>query len=209
MPSAGKAFQRSSAPGRQFAHTRPQSIRKITAITLKQEQLSISSSGTQVASGSGLCSETWAWMRAIYFHLVFWRIWHFSKNNAEKLKQNKAHGFGICCLFSVAVRPHVLCEQNNPCSGCGSTRFRIPCVCVYQRFNGMQRKRNWFSLIWALEPNIAFGGQSLEIQWEVCILYSHLVPICNKYIYIYAYVMCVYIYIYTCVCVSTYMYIYT
>ena len=108
MPSAGKAFQRSSAPGRKFAHTRPQSIRKITAITLKQEQLSISSSGTQVASGSGLCSETWAWMRAIYFHLVFWRIWHFSKNNAEKMKQYKAHGFGICCLFSVAVRPHVL-----------------------------------------------------------------------------------------------------
>ena len=62
MPSAGKAFQRSNAQGRKFAHTRPQSIKKITAITLKQEQLSISSSGTQVASGSGLCLETWAWV---------------------------------------------------------------------------------------------------------------------------------------------------
>ena len=77
---------------------------------------------------------------------------------------------------------YVTCEQNDPCSGCGSTRFRIPCVCVYQRFNGMQRKRNWFSLIWALEPNIAFGGQSLEIQWEVCVLYSHLVPICTPHV---------------------------
>ena len=30
------------------------------------------------------------------------------KKQCRKLKQNKAHGFGICCLFSVAVRPHVL-----------------------------------------------------------------------------------------------------
>jgi len=36
VPSAVKAFQRSSAQGRKFAHTRPQSIRKIKAITLKQ-----------------------------------------------------------------------------------------------------------------------------------------------------------------------------
>ena len=36
MPSAGKVFQRSSAQGRKFAHTRPQSIRRIKAITLKQ-----------------------------------------------------------------------------------------------------------------------------------------------------------------------------
>ena len=85
----------------------------------------------------------------------------------------------ICHLTSYYMS---FCEQNYPCSGCGSIRFGIPCVYVCQRFNGMQRKRNCFSLIWALEPNIAFGGQSLEIQWEVYELYSHLVPICTPHV---------------------------
>ena len=70
------------------------------AITLKQKQLSTSSSGTQVASGSGLCSETWAWVESNFvFHLFSSSVLKnlaLFKNNAEKLKQNKAHGFGIC-----------------------------------------------------------------------------------------------------------------
>ena len=36
-----------------------------------------------------------------------------------------------------------------------------------------------FPCVGALEPNIAFGGQSLEIQREVWILYPRIVPICN------------------------------
>ena len=124
MPGGGKAFQRSSAQGRKFAHTRPQSIRKMTAITLKQEQLSISSSGTQVASGSGLCSETWAWVEGNFechlFSSSVLKNLALFKNNAEKMKQNKAHGFGICCLFSVAVRPHVL-----------AMFLYVVCVCVF------------------------------------------------------------------------------
>ena len=63
-------------------------------------------------ASSGLCSETWAWVESNFvFHLfsssVLKNLARF-KNDAEKMKQNKAHGFGICCLFSVAVRPHVL-----------------------------------------------------------------------------------------------------
>ena len=118
VPSAGKAFQWSSAQGRKFAHTRPQSIKKITAITLKQEQLSISSSGTQVASGSGLCSETWAWMRAIYFHLVFWRIWHFSKTMPKKWNKIKHMGSAfVVCFLSLWDPMFWLC-------------FCMLCVCV-------------------------------------------------------------------------------
>ena len=60
----------------------------------------------------GLRSETWAWFEGNFvFHLFLSSVLKnlaLFKNNAEKLKQNKAHGFGICCLFSVAVRPHVL-----------------------------------------------------------------------------------------------------
>ena len=41
-----------------------------------------------------------------------------------------------------------------------------------------------FPRVGALEPNVAFGGQSLEIQREVWILYPRIVPICNIYIYI-------------------------
>ena len=44
-------------------------------------------------------------LNVIYFVLKNLALF---KNNADKLNQNKAHGFGICCLFSVAVRPHVL-----------------------------------------------------------------------------------------------------
>ena len=39
-----------------------------------------------------------------------------------------------------------------------------------------------FPCVGALEPNIAFGGQSLEIQREVWILYPRIVPICSMYV---------------------------
>ena len=66
MPSAGKAFQRSSAQGRKFAHTRPQSIRKIKAITLKQNATKY--------SAMLQCSET-----KLFIH--HWNhAWHSSKD---------------------------------------------------------------------------------------------------------------------------------
>ena len=51
-------------------------------------------------ASSGLCSETWAWVEGNFvFHLFSSSVLKnlaLFKNNAEKLKQNKAHGFGIC-----------------------------------------------------------------------------------------------------------------
>ena len=32
------------------------------------------------------------------------------------------------CVFIYVYTYICICEQNDPCSGCNSTRFRIPCV---------------------------------------------------------------------------------
>jgi hypothetical protein len=43
--------------------------------------------------------------------------------------------------------------------------------CRFQRFKKAWRRAAVFSLLrWGLEPNIAFGRKSLEIQWELFIL---------------------------------------
>ena len=76
-----------------------------------------------------------------------------------------------------------ICEQNDPCSGCYSTRFqntlRFAFTSVSMACNGSAID---FPCVGALEPNIAFGGQSLEIQREVWILYSRIVPICTPHV---------------------------
>ena len=76
-----------------------------------------------------------------------------------------------------------ICEQNDPCSGCYSTRFqntlRFAFTSVSMACNGSAID---FPRVGALEPNIAFGGQSLEIQREAWILYPRIVPICTPHV---------------------------
>ena len=72
-------------------------------------------------------------------------------------------------IFSkLTVNQVISCEQNDPCSGCYSTRFqntlRFAFASVSMACNGSAID---FPCVGALEPNIAFGGQSLEIQREV------------------------------------------
>ena len=64
-----------------------------------------------------------------------------------------------------------------------------------------------FPCVGALEPNIAFGGQSLEIQREVWILYPRIVPICNIYIYNYMHTYMPTCFFYICICICIIMYL--
>ena len=62
----------------------------------------------------------------------------------------------------------ITCEQNDPCSGYIVCSLLGVVRCRFQRFKIALRRAAVFSLLsWGLEPNIAFGGQSLEIQREV------------------------------------------
>ena len=39
---------------------------------------------------------------------------------------------------------YILCEQNDPCSGCYQFDTRAPSVCVFQRFNGCNGGATYF-----------------------------------------------------------------
>ena len=84
---------------------------------------------------------------------------------------------------NIYIHIYIYCEQNDPCSGCYSTRFqntlRFAFTSVSMACNGSAID---FPCVGALEPNIAFGGQSLEIQREVWILYPRIVPICTPHV---------------------------
>ena len=89
----------------------------------------------------------------------------------------------VCMFVCLYVYIVFFCEQNDPCSGCYSTRFqntlRFAFTSVSMACNGSAID---FPCVGALEPNIAFGGQSLEIQREVWILYPRIVPICTPHV---------------------------
>ena len=71
------------------------------------------------------------------------------------------HDFAtIDCMSGIYI-----CEQNDPCSGCYTTRLQNTLRFAFTSVSmACNRSAIDFPCVGALEPNIAFGSQSLEIQ---------------------------------------------
>ena len=61
----------------------------------------------------------------IYVHNITYTILHI---------QYYIYNITYTILHYVYI--YILCEQNDPCSGCYQFDTRAPSVCVFQRFNG-------------------------------------------------------------------------
>ena len=137
MPSAGKAFQRSSAQGRKFAHTRPQSIRRIKAIALKQNKTKYSAMLQR--SETKLFIHHWnhAWHSTKdFFQLHEFLIWwHLNLqvqarvDSGGKSTHLETSGYAWICLANAALLVSVWGQKqisyfSSKCTGVNARCFQ-------------------------------------------------------------------------------------